>query len=234
MKKALIIGLILALALIIVGGVGTVYAGVRGLNQEVVRSQIVAPRGEVTIRQFAGPGGMMGGGYSNCQTDDFGKTTCTYAPGGMMFGFRSGEMMGEFGFGPGGMMGERGFQQGSGMMGRRAYGIGMMGERGEGPMHEYMISAFAESIGLSAEEVETRHDAGETLFDIAIAEGIAEEDLPEFFLPVREAALGAAVADGVITQEQADLMLEHMQAFQGWGFGFGPEGCPMWDEQQAP
>jgi len=225
MKKALIIGLILALALIIVGGVGTVYAGVRGINQEVVRSQILTPRGEVTIRQFAVPGGMMGEGYSNCQNDEFGKTTCTYGPGGMM---------GEFGYGPGGMMGKRGFQQGPGMMERRAYGTGMMGERGEGPMHEYMISAFAEAIGLSAEAVETRHDAGETLRDIAIAEGIAEEDLPEFFLPVREAALGAAVADGVITQEQADLMLEHMQAFQGRGFGFGPEGCPMWDEQQAP
>lgn len=214
MKKALIIGLILAVALIIVGGVGTVYAGVRGLNQEVVRSQILTPRGEVTIRQFAAPGGMMGEGYSNCQTDDFGKTTCTYSPGGMMGG--------------------RGFQQSPGMMGRRGFGIGMMGERGEGPMHEYMISAFAEAIGLSAEAVETRHDAGETLFDIAIAEGIAEENLPEFFIQVREAALGAAVADEVITQEQADLMLEHMQAFQGRGFGFGPEGCPMWDEQQAP
>jgi hypothetical protein len=53
MKKALIIGLILALALIIVGGVRTVYAGVRSLNQEVVRSEILTPKGEVSIRQFA-------------------------------------------------------------------------------------------------------------------------------------------------------------------------------------
>jgi hypothetical protein len=152
----------------------------------------------------------------------------------MMFGFKPGGIAGDEVYGFGGMMGERGYQQGSGMMGRRAYGIGMMGERGEGPLHEYMISAFAESIGLSAEEVETRHDDGESLFDIAIAEGIAEEDLTELFLQVREAALGAAVADGVITQEQADLMVEHMQSFQGRGFGSGLEGCPMWDEQQAP
>jgi len=234
MKKALIIGLILALALIIVGGVGTVYAGVSGLNREVVRSELYSSRGGEIIRQFAVPGGMMGEAYGNCQTDDSGETTCTYGRGGMMFGFGPGGKAGDEVYGFGGMMGERGFQQGSGMMGRRAFGYGMMGERGEGPMHEYMISAFAEAIGLSTEDVETRHDNGETLPDIAIAEGIAEDDLPELFLQVREAALGAAVAEGVITQEQANLMLEHMQAFQGRGFGFGSEGCPMWDEQQAP
>jgi hypothetical protein len=48
-----------------------------------------------------------------------------------------------------------------GMMGD---GYGMMGWNGEeGPMHEVMITNLAQSLNLSPEEVEARHDAGETL-----------------------------------------------------------------------
>jgi hypothetical protein len=53
---------------------------------------------------------------------------------------------------------------------------------------------------------------------------------------VRQSALDAAVADGTITQEQADLMLDHMSNYTGPGFGRGFGGCPMLDgdEFQKP
>ncbi len=140
-------------------------------------------------------------------------------------------------YGPGGMMGGRGNGYGpGGMMGRR----GLDAARGEGPMHEYMISAFAEAVDLTAQEVETRHEAGETFKEIAIAQGIAEADLPDLLVQVRTAALNGAVADGTITQAQADLMLEHMNNYMGPGFGpgfkSGFDGCPMLDgdEEQQP
>jgi hypothetical protein len=52
---------------------------------------------------------------------------------------------------------------------------------------------------------------------------------------VRQAALDQAVADGVISQAQADLMLQHMKDYTGRGFGPGFEvnDCPMWDGDEA-
>ncbi len=122
-------------------------------------------------------------------------------------------------------------------MGRRGngFGPGMMGGRGfaqgEGIMHDYMISAFAGVVGLSVDEVNTRITEGESLKEIAIAEGTTEEQLPELITQVRQAALDQAVADSVITQNQADLMNERMNQYSGQGFGpgFNMGDCPMLD-----
>ena len=207
MKKILMIGLIVALALIIVGGAGVVYAHARGIDGSNVVAFNRSLNGDNVVRQFSyGPGGMMQGYGSG------------YGPGRMMQGYGPGGMM--QGYGSGGMMGGRGFG----------------GVQGEGPMHDYMISAFAEVVGLTAEEAETRLEAGETLKEIAIAQGITVENLPELVTQVRQAALDQAVADEVITQAQADLMLEHMNNYQGPGFGpgYGHEDCPMWDGDALP
>ncbi len=206
MKKFLIIGLIVAFALIIVGGAGVVYAQVRGVTPTTLVTANTAQNGTRIIQQNNyGPGGMMGG-----NRNDFG-------PGGMMGGDKSG-------YGPGGMMGGRGFGPG-----------GMMGGRGQGFMRDYMISAFADAVGLPVDQVNTRLANGETLSQIAIAQGKTEADLPALATQVRKAALDKAVADGVITQAQADLMLEHMNNYSGQGFGpgFGVGDCPMWDNDEA-
>jgi len=148
------------------------------------------------------------------------------------FGFGPGGMMGGYGPGPGGKMGEPGYGYGPGMMGGRRAGIA----RGAGIMHDYMISTFANAVGLTVEEVDTRLANGETFKEIAIAQGTAEADLPALVSKVRQAALDKAVADGVITQAQADLMLEHMNNYLGQGFnpGGGLDGCPMWDDDETP
>lgn len=138
-----------------------------------------------------------------------------YGPGGMMGGYGNG-------YGPGGMMGGRG----------NGFGPGMMGRRGTGIMHDYMISAFASSVGLTVEQVDTRLANGETLKQIAIAQGTAEADLPALATKVRQAALDKAVADGVITQAQADLMLERMNNYSGQGFNL--DNCPMWGGDEVP
>ncbi len=140
-----------------------------------------------------------------------------YGPGGMMNGY---------GYGPGGMMGGR-----RGMMGGRG---GNFGE-GYGFMHDYMISAFAKAVGLTVDEVNTRISQGETLTQIANAQGFTGDKLTQLITDVRKAALDQAVADGVITQAQADAMLQMMNTYMGQGFGpgFGGGNCPMWDNDEG-
>ena len=210
MKKFLIIGLIVALVLIIVGGAGVVYARVRGVANNTAVTVNTTQNGDKIIRQFGyGPGGMMGG-YGN--------------------GYGPGDMMG--GYGPGGMMGGRGIGYGNGMMGGRGTGI----SRGVGVMHDYMISSYAFLVGLTVEQVDTRLANGETLKQIAIAQGTTEDQLPVLVTQVRKNALDLMVADGVITQAQADLMLERMKNYSGqdFGSGLGLDNCPMWDGDEAP
>lgn len=110
-------------------------------------------------------------------------------------------------------------------------GGGMMGWRGQaqtgayGPMHTYMINALAQAFGLTPEELQARHDAGETMWDIAQAQGLSEEQFAEVMLQARTSALQQAVADGVLTQEQADWMLSRMNQMHANGFGPGTGGC---------
>ena len=144
--------------------------------------------------------------------------------GGMMNGYRNnpGGMMG--GIGPGGMMGRNGV---GGMMGGRRQGF----NRGTGLMHDYMISAFADAVGLTPADVNTRLSNGETLIQIANAQGFTGDKLTELVSQVRKAALDKAVADGVITQAQADSMLERMNNLSGQDFGL--DNCPMWDNDKV-
>ena len=106
---------------------------------------------------------------------------------------------------------------GYGMMGDHAPGI-MDGIGDEGPMHETMIAAFAEALRLTPEELEARHDAGETLWQIAESQGLNEDDIQSLMLTAQDKALNQAVADGTMTQEQANWMIDHMN--QMWEGGF--------------
>jgi hypothetical protein len=86
-----------------------------------------------------------------------------------------------------------------------------------GSMRDYMEKALAGKLGLPLATVEARFDAGETLYQIALENGIAQADLPAFMLEVRTLALKAAVADGVITLAQADRMTQ--SGIRGMGPG---------------
>ena len=83
----------------------------------------------------------------------------------------------------GGPMMDRGARgYGHGMMGGdgRGYGMGygVMGWNGEhGPMHEVMVAAMAEALDLTSEEIEDRHNSGETVWEIAEAEGLSAEEI---------------------------------------------------------
>jgi hypothetical protein len=98
----------------------------------------------------------------------------------------------------------------------------MMSQGQQGPLHEYMLAAMAEALGIPAADLETRLANGETFYQIALAQGIAADDIPALMQMARSQALAAALADGVITQEQADWMQAHAFGRGGYGQGIGP------------
>ena len=157
-------------------------------------------------------------GFASAQTPNPDSTLC---PSGVCDGQAQG-------MGGGRMMGGRwsteSFQgMGGGMMGRRGGQQGAI--QGEGLLSPYMVSAFAETFGMTPEALQAELDGGKRMFDIALANGYTAEQFPELMTTVRTAALADAVAAGTITQEQADWMLERGQNRQAGGLGTG--SCRM-------
>ena len=133
-------------------------------------------------------------------------------------GFGPGMMGG--GFGPG-MMGG-GF--GRGMMGR-GLGYGMMGDA-----NTSLIAVAADKLGMTVDELQTQLKDGKTIADLATEKGVDLQTIVDAFIAARQETLSQAVADGKITQAQADQMLENMREMvedhlNGELPAFGPGGC---------
>lgn len=106
--------------------------------------------------------------------------------------------------------------------------MGMMGNGGYGPMHDYVEQALAAKLGITEADVE-KELATKSMYQISLDHGIKQEDLVTFMNEVHTEAFAKAVKDGVMTQQQADWMLQRMQSrFDGNG------GCPMWNGQNGP
>ncbi len=110
--------------------------------------------------------------------------------------------------------GQRGGGRGAGQHG------GMMNATGvEGPLHDYMVTAFASKLGLSVTDLEARLDAGATVGQIASEKGLTLDQFRTLMQDARTQAYAAAVADGVLTQAQADWMSQRGPANAGRGMG---------------
>ncbi len=114
---------------------------------------------------------------------------------------------------------------------------------GGGILHDYMEEIFADKLGITESEIETRLADGETMSQIALAEGFTLEEFQALMLDARSQAIDLAVADGTLTQEQADwmnsrgsMMFGGTGRSQGFGMmgrsggrmggGFGTGTCP--------
>jgi len=89
-------------------------------------------------------------------------------------------------------------------------------------------------LGLKAEEILEQRNSGKSLADIAKDQGVAEDKVVSTMLEAKKELLDERVKAGVITQEQADLMLERMQSRiteriqnPAAGSGCGGGGCGM-------
>jgi len=85
-----------------------------------------------------------------------------------------------------------------------------------GPIHAYMATAIADALGIAAAELEARHEAGETAYQIALDLGFAADEIPTLLRDARLKAWDAAAAAGVVPQEQADWMSSRQS---GMGLG---------------
>lgn len=95
------------------------------------------------------------------------------------------------------------------------------GQTGSGYLHDYMSAALANALGMDVDEFLARRDAGDTLFDIATELGIDLDTLTDLRIQARQQALEQAYADGVLTEEQYQFMLERANAGTGMGLGMG-------------
>jgi len=73
-----------------------------------------------------------------------------------------------------------------------------------------LVDATAEATGLTVDEVIAALQEGQTFAQIAEEQGVDLQAIVDAFLADRQAALEQAVADGRLTQEQADEMLAEM------------------------
>ena len=72
-------------------------------------------------------------------------------------------------------------------------------------LHNYIAPAMADALGVTVEELESAYEKGEVR-EFIDAQGLSQEEMQTLILGVRETAVDAALADGVITEEQAEQM----------------------------
>ncbi|MEA1976706.1 MAG: hypothetical protein U9N80_02260 [Chloroflexota bacterium] len=72
----------------------------------------------------------------------------------------------------------------------------MADELGE-VMHDAMIAAFADALGVDPAEIEVRLESGENLKELALAQDLSLEDVWEIMQTVREDARAAVLESGI-------------------------------------
>jgi hypothetical protein len=94
-----------------------------------------------------------------------------------------------------------------------------------------MPTLLAEALGMTVEELQAAQAGGQTVAEMAAAQGVELADVVAAVMVPRAESLAQAVAGGRLTQEQADAMLATMikqmtSRFEGTA-GYGG-GCGMW------
>ncbi len=121
--------------------------------------------------------------------------------------------------------------------GKNRRGMQGSGDFGYRQFHDQKLTALAGFLGLSEEALQDALEGGETIASLAEAQGLDLEELRAAMEQAREEAIAQAVADGEMTQEQADALLEHLGKRPGGpgtgrrpgghgGFGPGPGRGP--------
>jgi len=101
----------------------------------------------------------------------------------------------------------------------KGFGLGMFGinhDKGQGRNLDSMASA----LGITTEQLKTEIQAGKKIQDIVTECGMTMEQFNQKMLELKKSEISQAVADGEMTQEQADKMLQRLeQGFNGQAFG---------------
>ncbi len=99
--------------------------------------------------------------------------------------------------------------------------------RGTGYLSEVMEESMAQVLGMELADFEAAHDAGQTFWQIALANGISADEVPALMQEARDLAVQKAVEQGLITEDQADWMAQRGAGMGGRGGFGGRGGCGM-------
>lgn len=164
--------------------------------------------GTLTTSAFAqgnGPwgNGMMGGYTGQTGTYGLGMTLAPHASAGVG-GYAPDATRPFTGTNGYGMMGPGSTMSNGAMAGMHQWMLST------GGMHTIVWNGLAGALKLTPEELNAQLASGKTLAQIAEAQGVSQEQLAQALESAVKAGLDKAVADKVLSQEQADWMLSHM------------------------
>ncbi len=117
---------------------------------------------------------------------------------------------------------------------RRGFEAGQRGNmRAEGGiLREAMLEAIAEVLDLPVEQIRMRVESGERLSSILSEAGLSFDEFRELMTDARAKAIERALADGLITGEQAEWLSQRMGGLRrNQAFG-APSDCPNWATTQ--
>lgn len=114
---------------------------------------------------------------------------------------------------------------GPGLLGGRG---GRMGNRAAGAqtglLHDEMIPAFAQKLGIPVDELNARLAKGKTMSQIASSKGLTADQFSTLMTDARSQAGDQAVKNGELTQAQADWMKQRGAGIMKGGRGRGARG----------
>ncbi|OPX90261.1 MAG: hypothetical protein A4E53_01147 [Pelotomaculum sp. PtaB.Bin104] len=105
-------------------------------------------------------------------------------------------------------------------------GFGFFDGKGHGPKGmERSLDGMASILGMTADELKAKMESGQKLEEIVGEQGMTMEQFHEKMLELKRSEIAQKVADGVLTQEQADKILHKLEQRLSRGFkGHNPEG----------
>jgi len=101
---------------------------------------------------------------------------------------------------------------------------GGAGYAGNQALHDYMSSALADALGISVEDFLSYRAEGQTFYQIAAALHLDMDTVTDKLSQVRQDAIEAAFADGALTQDQYDYLMERAQFGNRFGGGMAGNG----------
>jgi hypothetical protein len=88
--------------------------------------------------------------------------------------------------------------------------------------------AVTNLLGMTDDQIREQRQSGKSLVQIAADKGISEETLVNTIMAVRQETLKTQVANGVLTQEQADRMFSQMKERVALAVNRTTVGPPEW------
>ncbi len=93
------------------------------------------------------------------------------------------------------------------------------------------LDVVSKLLGLTTEQIRTLRQEGKSLVQIAATKGVNEDALVKALLAARNEVIQKKVAAGVLTKEQADLMLKQMEQRMHQAVNRTTTGQPEWAGQ---